>query len=353
MSNKLKILDGARKEILSHPSGAVHLWFCYYMNENDAQESWLSIKKIMVQTGLSKPTIIKWQRYLLAHRLLRDTGKRAAQKYKRPTQGAHAVRVLSVDDPNSNSAKGKESLPQKNAVNLEKSTAKREKGGNFSRSNNFTQASDYGSGSGSNSKSNSNPSLRDDEVISCPAGQNQNQNQNQPPALAQPESQFAPAPVTVASLLAAPQRQRSKKCAPDGTPYPSNFDANTTANASRIAWLWMHTPAEKRNGHLKHPHADWLCAKCDGIPDWVYGNDMFCNRCLPPDKGELERQRLRSLTPKEFEAEMERKYQEKMRNDEQQKARSEYLRSLVPGTPEFEAELAAIHARHAAEEEKF
>jgi hypothetical protein len=343
MSNKLKILDGARKEILSHPSGAVHLWFCYYMNENDAQESWLSLEKIMVQTGLSKPTIIKWRRYLLAHRLLRDTGKRAAEKYKKPTQGAHAVRVLSVDDPNSNSAQGKESLPQENAVNSAKSTANSKKVKYFSRSSNFAEASHSGSGSGSNSKSNSNPSLRDGRGDSFLGGQNQNQ--NQPPALVQPESEPEPAPVTVVSLLAAPQRERSKKCAPDGTPYPPSFDAKTTANASRIAWLWMHTPADKRNGHLKYPHTDWLCAECEGIPTRVIGLDMYCDTCLPPTQAELKRRdfQLNPCSPVEWEA--------RVRKDEEQAARRAYLKSLVPGTPEYEAEVVAIQARIAAMED--
>ncbi len=52
----------------------------------------------------------------------------------------------------------------------------------------------------------------------------------------------------------------------------------------------MHTPADKRNGHLKGAHTDWLCKECEGIPTRILGKDMFCDKCLPPSKSELKRQ---------------------------------------------------------------
>jgi biotin operon repressor len=74
-----------RLVVISHPV-QVHLWFCFYMNENEGRESFLSQETIEAQTGMSKNTIWKWQRYLLKCGWLVDTGAKAADQYKKPTR---------------------------------------------------------------------------------------------------------------------------------------------------------------------------------------------------------------------------------------------------------------------------
>jgi hypothetical protein len=105
MKDRLKVLDANRKAILALPSGALHLWLCYWMAEDEEQESWLSIPELEAQTGLTRPTIVRWTTFLVKHKWLVDTGKVAADKWvamgRTPTPGAYQVHVYRVDDPTS------------------------------------------------------------------------------------------------------------------------------------------------------------------------------------------------------------------------------------------------------------
>jgi hypothetical protein len=105
MSDRLKILDCNRKAILALPSPALHLWMCYYMNEDDAQESYMSLDEMesQVDARISRRTIITWTQWLVSKGWLVDTGRTAADKFiqrgKTATRGAYQIRVYRVDDP--------------------------------------------------------------------------------------------------------------------------------------------------------------------------------------------------------------------------------------------------------------
>jgi hypothetical protein len=103
MAEHKKILDCDRKTVLGLPSAALHLWMCYWMNEDDDQESFVSIAEIEAQTPLSRSSIIRWTHYLLRKGWLVDTGKTAADKLmargRTPSRGAHQVPCYRVDDP--------------------------------------------------------------------------------------------------------------------------------------------------------------------------------------------------------------------------------------------------------------
>lgn len=100
MNEKLfKILDCNRKDILGLPSGAVHLWFCFYMHESEHQESYLSLNRIEAITGMSRKTIIRWREFLIEGGWLLAVGATAADRYSNPTRGANKVLVMRVNDP--------------------------------------------------------------------------------------------------------------------------------------------------------------------------------------------------------------------------------------------------------------
>jgi hypothetical protein len=107
MQDRLKILDCSRKNVLSLPDAAFHLWFCYYMNEDGERESFMSLDTIEEQMDMrmSRRSIITWTKWLLARGWLVDTGKTAADKWlalgKIPTRGAYQIRVYRADDPTS------------------------------------------------------------------------------------------------------------------------------------------------------------------------------------------------------------------------------------------------------------
>jgi len=105
MRDRLKILDCNRKNILGLPDGALKLWLTYYMNEDDDDESWISIPEIEAQTGMGRTSIVKWTAFLRKNKWLNDTGKTAADKLlargRMPSSNAHQVKVYRVDDPTS------------------------------------------------------------------------------------------------------------------------------------------------------------------------------------------------------------------------------------------------------------
>lgn len=129
-----KLLDPDRKAILKLPSGAVHLWFTFFMYENDDQRAYPAMEELMKATGMSKPTIIKHRKYLLANGWLVKCRGSAADYYSKATPGSHQVWVYRVDDPTN----GKKSLPP--------STDKRQESKNFTRKEKLPKV--YVSGSG-------------------------------------------------------------------------------------------------------------------------------------------------------------------------------------------------------------
>jgi hypothetical protein len=252
---KYKLLDCERTAILGLPSGAVHLWLCYYMHESEGGESWLSQGTIMRVTGMSKPTVIKWQRYLLSHGWLVSTGESAAQKYTNATHGAHRVPVVRVDDPTSG---GKESLPPKN----------------------FTQGSCSGSGCASAFESES--SSKSDAVSHHCLTEDQNSNKQTKNPEPKPAPVQAASPVAQPPLAVQPSLTRNgsrpplrPKLAPDGTPYPAGF--NKWKNAERLTWLTEHTPADSPPPAEQNNLPDYenITPK-DG---WVPGEDDRCKKC--------------------------------------------------------------------------
>src|ERR1035437_6129856 len=97
---RYKLLDTERKGLLKLKGSLLQVWLAQYMNESDDQESWLSIATLMELTDRSEHTVIDARKKLTDGGWMRcHAGKTAAQKYEKPTRGAHKVAVYSVDDP--------------------------------------------------------------------------------------------------------------------------------------------------------------------------------------------------------------------------------------------------------------
>jgi len=103
MRDRLKILDCNRKNVLGLPANAFKLWFCYYMNEDDEQESFMSYAEIEAQTGMGKTSVQKWNHFLEKHGWIVDAGKTAYDKWlaldKVPTPDSKRITCWRVDDP--------------------------------------------------------------------------------------------------------------------------------------------------------------------------------------------------------------------------------------------------------------
>jgi len=219
MNDRLKILDCSRKAILALPSPALHLWMCYYMNEDDAQESYMSLDEVesQVDARMSRRTIITWTQWLVSKGWLVDTGKTAADKFlqrgKTATRGAYQIRVYRVDDPTS----AKSALVN-TSVNKD----------------NFTSAKPAPvqiahkvscSSSGSDSLSSSNPpSASDSESAAAPRGGREK--------VKSEDQNLKPKPKTKTRHAAA------------GTPWPEGFDYKWD-NVQRTNWLKDHDGSEE------------------------------------------------------------------------------------------------------------
>jgi len=227
MRDRLKILDCNRKNILGLPDGALKLWLTYYMNEDDDDESWISIPEIEAQTGMGRTSIVKWTAFLRKNKWLVDTGKTAADKLlargRMPSSNAHQVKVYRVDDPTSS----KNELLTSSEVEL--------------------KVYSYGSGSGSAS----NP-LPDSLLIHSES----NQQENSGSALEEIKATPKPKPKTQTrresvsmpngmGSKSEPKEEKPKtkkpRAFPDGVPWPKNFDRLT--NAERTELILAHTPA--------------------------------------------------------------------------------------------------------------
>ena len=77
MSDRLTVLDCSRKAILALPNAAFKLWMCYWMNEDDEQESFVSQPEIRIQTTMGITSIVHWTQWLVRHGWLVPTGKTA------------------------------------------------------------------------------------------------------------------------------------------------------------------------------------------------------------------------------------------------------------------------------------
>jgi hypothetical protein len=106
MAEHLKVLDCDRKAILLLPPAALKLWLCYWMNEDEENESYLSLGELEDQMDMrmSRRSIITWTKWLLDKGwLVEIPGKTAADKFlqrgKPATRGAYQIKVFRVDDP--------------------------------------------------------------------------------------------------------------------------------------------------------------------------------------------------------------------------------------------------------------
>jgi hypothetical protein len=212
MSDRLKILDCNRKAILALPPNALKLWLTYYMNESEWQEAWPSQSTLRAITGMSKNTLIHWQRYLKAGGWLVETGAKASDRYACATPGSHNIPVVRVDDP----TKGSKIEP------LEIPTITDEpQGVQFLIPPKFepkVSCSSSGSGYGSDSPSFSSST----SVSAVVAEQVKSEDQNPKPK---------------------PKPKTKTRHAGDGTPWPEGFDSWT--NARRISWLKEHDGSEE------------------------------------------------------------------------------------------------------------
>ena len=106
---RYKLLDCSRRAFLKLKGARLQVWMAVYTSEGDEQQSWLSLETLMSRTGCSKPTVIAARRWLVKHGWIRVLEGSAADMYEHPTQGAHKVRIMCVDDP-TNGVGGKETL---------------------------------------------------------------------------------------------------------------------------------------------------------------------------------------------------------------------------------------------------
>ncbi len=221
MSERLKVLDCNRKAILGLPPNALKLWLTYFMSESEWQEAWPSQSTLMAITGMSKNTLIHWQRYLKAGGWLRETGAKASDRYACVTPGSHNIPVVRVDDP----TKGSKIEP------LEIHTITDESQGvQFLNPPKFEpKVSGSGSGSGSGSRSTS-PSHSDSESTAAPRSckeEVKNEDQNQKPE--NPKTNTG--------------TKTKTRLAGDGTPWPEDFDS--WSNLRRTTWLQEHDGSDE------------------------------------------------------------------------------------------------------------
>lgn len=244
-----KLLDPNRKAILKLPSGAVHLWFTFFMYENDDQRAYPAMEELMEATGMSKPTIIKHREYLLATGWLVRCKGSAADYYSKATPGSHQVWVYRVDDP----TKGKETLPL--------STATRQGSRKLTRKEVLPKVSISGSGLPGSFYEDTNP--RPDSIVNVsdesgvaslfpPSAEEKNRVNQKPKAPSVPCEAPAATPLPPQAdteRSQAPSQPRLKKSPHKyGAPFPPDFDADKSPAGVmfRNEWMAKHKlPPEK------------------------------------------------------------------------------------------------------------
>lgn len=114
-TGRFKLFDVDRLEILKALSGnAFKLWMLHWCYEQTGQESWLSLSTMMRLTNLSKNTVIDAHQRMEETGWLIPTGETAADKWGKPTRGAHMIKVYRVDDGSKSC--GSQSAPDNEVV---------------------------------------------------------------------------------------------------------------------------------------------------------------------------------------------------------------------------------------------
>jgi hypothetical protein len=266
---RFKLWDCGRNDTISkfpHIS-AFAIWFYFWTHENEDQECWQSNQSIAHGTGMSLATVKRWKRWLIENHWLVATGGTAADKYARPSKGAHQVRVYRADDPTKNSDTTA-SLPHRAAsrpldhpstaaspqpqsksscssgavegvgVAQHEPTSQQELGLKMSHKvygSDCVLDSGYKSAYPSRSRSNSQSSSDSGSRRFAAAGGQDGtltSLRSVPPSAGEPKTNTntnSPEPTPV----------RKHRCAPDGTPYPDEFDT-CWSNPQRCEWLESH-----------------------------------------------------------------------------------------------------------------
>src|ERR1035437_8442822 len=81
-----KLLDCSRRAFLKLKGARLHVWLALYTREDDDQQSWLSLERLMADTGCSKHTVIDARRWLVENGWIRVLDGSAADKYSNPSQ---------------------------------------------------------------------------------------------------------------------------------------------------------------------------------------------------------------------------------------------------------------------------
>ena len=111
---RYKFFDPTRKAVLALPPYAFKLWMTYWSFENDEREAYPSLDKLEEVTQLGRQAILRAREYLLETGwLIKLTGS-AAERYAKPSRGAHNVAIYRVDDP----TKGVSDTPVPNTPNV-------------------------------------------------------------------------------------------------------------------------------------------------------------------------------------------------------------------------------------------
>jgi len=243
---RLKILDGNRKGVLQLPSGAVHLWFAYYMCESEGREAYPSVRTLAKLTNLDPKTVNKWQRYLLENGWLVRVGGHASDRYTKATQGSHRTPILRVDDP----TKGVGNIPTASEgvspklKELEWGVGDIPTGvGNYLVGNIPTKVS--GSVSGSYSGSGSDSSSVRTMAKSSLACEQDDATHPSPTGIETtptPEPKAKPTPKTPASPVEVKRKHLPKYT----EPFPVDF--NSWTNLARLEWTEKHkVPVESKS----------------------------------------------------------------------------------------------------------
>jgi hypothetical protein len=229
-----KVLDCQRKGVLGLPSGAVHVWLAYWMNESEDNECYLSTRAFAATMNVDRNTVMKWQRHLRVNGWLKLTGGSAADKCDNPTRGASKVMTMRVDDPLKGCLAEKVSHEEGGGI------IQPEGGGNLIDGKIQPKVYGSGSGSGSGSVYSSScvtvPCTTPAVAIAMPSsgetfslrsndlGQNQEQHQ-------EPNQNQKQNPLRSASVL--------KQSPKYDSPFPAEFDAWSVQ--ARAEWVVLHS----------------------------------------------------------------------------------------------------------------
>lgn len=78
------------------PSAAAHIWLIHWRYMSIDGEAYPTLDTLEAYTGCDRKTVIKWRNYLLSRGWIKTTGHSAAERYSKPTRGAHKVPVFKL-----------------------------------------------------------------------------------------------------------------------------------------------------------------------------------------------------------------------------------------------------------------